>query len=88
MEFIRWLFFIKIVLQVVKRLKKIVIKKEEIEKDKKDRDKKHCKKTMFKFSSNVNEVMKAISNLFFLRENFTHKKHKKHKDTNKRLSSS
>ena len=27
MEFIRWLIFIKIVLQVVKRLKKIVIKK-------------------------------------------------------------
>ena len=57
-------------LQVVKRLKKIVIKKEEIEKDKKDRDKKHCKKTMFKFSSNVNEVMKAISNLFFFTRKF------------------
>ena len=74
MEFICWLIFIKIVTQVVKRLKKID-KKEEIEKDKKDRDKKHCKKTfMFKFSSNVNDVMKAISNLFFLRENFAHTK--------------
>ena len=75
--------------QVVKRLKKID-KKEEIEKDKKDRDKKHCEKTfMFKFSSNVNDVMKAISNLFFFaRKFYTHKKHKKHKDTNKQLSSS
>ena len=32
MEFIRWLNFIKIVLQIVKRLKKIVIKKKRLEK--------------------------------------------------------
>ena len=30
MEFIRWLIFIKIVLQVAKRLKKIVIKKKRV----------------------------------------------------------
>ena len=32
MEFIRWLNFIKIVLQIVKRLKKTVIKKKRLEK--------------------------------------------------------
>ena len=32
MEFVRWLIFIKIVSQVVKRLKKTVIKKIEIKK--------------------------------------------------------
>ena len=32
MEFIRWLIFIKIVLQVVKRFKKIVIKKKRLKK--------------------------------------------------------
>ena len=32
MEFIRWLIFIKIALQVVKRLKKIVIKKKGLKK--------------------------------------------------------
>ena len=42
-----------------------------------------------KESSNVNEAIKAISNLFifFTRKFYTHKKHKKqkkHKDTNKR----
>ena len=36
-------------------------------------------KIFFFSSSNVNEVIGAILNLFFLRENFTHiKKHKKH----------
>ena len=44
MEFIRWLIFIKIVLQVVKRFKKNCNKKEEIKKDcnKKDCHKKDC----------------------------------------------
>ena len=55
MEFVRWLMFIKIVLQVVKRFKKIVIKKKRLKKtvtkkiviiekecDKKDYDKKDC----------------------------------------------
>ena len=53
MELIHWLIFIKIVLQAVKRFKKVVIKKKEIGKacDKKDRDKKEeikkdCKKSL------------------------------------------
>ena len=32
MEFVRWLIFIKVVSQVVKRLKKIVIKKKRLKK--------------------------------------------------------
>ena len=45
MRFIRWLIFIKILLQAVKRFKKIVIKKK-IEKDcgKKEEIKKDCDK--------------------------------------------
>ena len=44
MEFIRQLIFIKIVLQAVKRLKNIVIKKKKIDKDcdKKEEVKKDC----------------------------------------------
>ena len=46
MEFIRWLIFIKIVLQVAKRLKNIVIKKKRLKKIviKKNRLKKIAKK--------------------------------------------
>ena len=96
MEFICWLIFITIVLQVVKRfknfvirkkrLKKIVIKKKRFKKncDKEDCEKRHVSNKMtflifFFFSSNINEVIRAISYSFFTKRFYKHKKHKKHK---------
>ena len=48
MEFIRWLIFIKIVLQAVKRFKKVLIIEKDCDKkgcDKKEKIKKDCEKT-------------------------------------------
>ena len=57
MEFIRWLIFIKIVLQVVKRFKKIVTKKKRLKKIviKKKRLKKIVKK--LHVSNRMNSVL-------------------------------
>ena len=57
MKFIRWLTFIKIVLQVVKRLKKIVIRKRRLKKIliKKERLKKIAKNIHVSNKMNSNE---------------------------------
>ena len=68
MEFVRWFIFIKIVSQAVKRLKKIVI----IEKDCDNWEGLWLKKIViiekdcdnWKFSSNINEVIRAVWKLF------------------------
>ena len=100
MEFVRWLIFIKIVSQVVKRLKKIVV----IEKGCDNWKRFWLKKFMLvlhacNFSSNVNEVIRvALNSLFFLRKDFARTKStkiakstkdatkQKHENANKQIS--